>query len=147
MSKELRQRVPIKPGYFTVPGDPDEPPKLLGTRCNACGEHYFPRRALCARADCLSSDTTDVEMGPRGTLYSYTFVYMPLFGSSNLEHMDGYGVGQVDLPEGPRVQFPLAGKKDEFRVGQTLIAELDKLKEEGGHDVVSIRFRPVEEAQ
>ena len=80
-------------------------------------------------------------------MYSYTFVHMPLFGSSNLEHMDGYGVGQIDLPEGPRVQLPLAGKKDDFHIGQTLEAELDKMREDGNSDVVIVRFRPVEQGK
>jgi uncharacterized OB-fold protein len=144
MTEERRPRVPVKPGFFTVPEDPNEAPKIIGTKCNKCGEHYFPSRAICARAECLSEDTSDVLMGPRGTLFSYTFVHMPLFGSSNLEHMDGYGVGQVDLPEGPRVQLPLFGKKDDFKIGMTLEAELDKMREEGGTDVVIVRFRPVE---
>jgi len=147
MTQPTRPRVPIKAGYFTVPDDPAEPPKLLGTRCDRCGEHYFPRRAICARAECLSENVTDVEMGPRGTLYSYTFVHFPLFGSMNVEHMDGYGVGQVDLPEGPRVQLPLAGKQGDFRIGQTLQAELDTLREDGGRDLVIVRFRPVEEGR
>jgi uncharacterized OB-fold protein len=147
MTDAPRRRVPVKPGYFTVPDDPHEPPRLLASKCNACGEHYFPRRAICARAACLSDDVSDVEIGPRGTLFSYTFVHMPLFGSSNLEHMDGYGVGQVDLPEGPRVQLPLAGKKDDFRIGQTLEAELDKMREDGDSDVVIVRFRPVESSR
>ena len=137
--------MPINPGYFTIPDDPQEPPRLLGSKCEACGEYYFPRRAICARAECLSPNLTDVELGPRGSLYSYTFVHLPLFGSTNLEHTDGYGVGQVDLPEGPRVQLPLAGKQAEFRIGQTLQAELDVLREDGGNDVVIVRFRPVEE--
>src|SRR5881396_2314381 len=98
-----RTRVPVKAGYFTVPDDPAEPPRLLG----------------------------------------YTFVHFPLFGSMRVEHI-GYGVGQVDLPEGPRVQLPLAGKQEDYRVGQTLEAELEALREEGDHDVVIIRFRPVE---
>ncbi len=118
---------------------------MLGSKCEACGEHYFPRRAICARAECLSADLTDVELGPRGSLYSYTFVHLPLFGSTNHEHMDGYGVGLVDLREGPRVQLPLAGKQAEFRIGQTLQAELDVLREDDGSDVVTLRFRPVEE--
>ena len=137
-------RVPIKAGYFTVPDDPKEPPKLLGTRCEDCGEHFFPRRAVCAK--CLSERTADVEMGPRGTLYSYTFVHFPLFGSTRVEHI-GYGVGQVDLPEGPRVQLPLAGKQEDYRVGMALEAELDPMREENGRDVVIVRFRPVEEAR
>jgi uncharacterized OB-fold protein len=136
-----KRRVPVKAGYFTVPDDPGQPPKLLGTRCNDCGEHFFPRRAICAK--CLSRRTADVELGPRGTLYSYTFVHFPLFGSTRVEHI-GYGVGQIDLPEGPRVQLPLAGKQDDYRVGMTLEAELEPMREEDDRDVVIIRFRPLE---
>lgn len=135
-------RVPIKPGFFTVPENPSEPPKMLATRCDDCGEHFYPRRAICAK--CLSQRTSAVELEARGTLYSYTFVHFPLFGSTNLEHMDGYGVGQIDLPEGPRIQAPLAGKQDDFRIGQDLRAELDVLREEGGRQVVIVRFRSQE---
>src|SRR5712691_7210312 len=105
-----RTRVPVKAGYFTVPDDPAEPPRLLGSR---------------------------------GRLFSYTFVHFPLFGSMRVEHI-GYGVGQVDLPEGPRVQLPLAGKQEDYRVGLGVEAEVETLREEGDHDVVIIRFRPVE---
>ena len=139
-----RPRVPVKAGYFTVPEDPAEPPRLLGSRCEDCGEHFFPRRAVCAK--CLSRRTVDAALGPRGTLYSYTFVHFPLFGSMRVEHV-GYGVGQVDLAEGPRVQLPLAGKQEEYRIGMTLEAELEPLREEDGRDIVIIRFRPVESAR
>ena len=142
MPETPRPRVPVKAGYFTVPDDPAVPPKLLGTRCETCGEYFFPRRKICARAECLSPRTVDVEIGPRGTLYSYTFVHFPLFGSTRVEHI-GYGVGQVDLPEGPRVQLPLAGKQEDFKIGQTLEAELDPMREEDGREIVIIRFRPV----
>jgi uncharacterized OB-fold protein len=142
MAEPARIRVPIKEGYFTVPADPGVPPRLLGSRCEACGEHFFPRRVVCAK--CLAPRTVDVELGPRGTLYSYTFVHFPLFGSTRVEHI-GYGVGQVDLPEGPRVQLPLAGKQEDYRVGMTLEAELEPMREDAGRDVVIIRFRPVEE--
>jgi uncharacterized protein len=141
MAEQTRPRIPVKAGYFTVPDDPSTPPHLLGSRCEECGEHFFPRRAVCAK--CLSERVVEAELGPRGTLYSYTFVHFPLFGSMRVEHV-GYGVGQVDLPEGPRVQLPLAGKQEDYRVGMTLEAELEPLREEDGRDVVIIRFRPVE---
>ena len=144
MADQPRPRVPIKPGFFTVPDDPHEPPRLLGTKCRACGEYFYPRRAVCAK--CMSEQTTDVELEARGTLYSYTFVHLPLFGSTNMEHADGYGVGQIDLPEGPRVQAPLAGKQPEFRVGQTVRGELNVLRDDGAQDIVIVRFRPVEGA-
>lgn len=140
-----RMLVAMTPGHFTVPEDPREPPKLLGSRCESCDEHFYPRRAICAK--CLSPTMADVELGPRGTLYSYTFVHFPMFGSTRVEHV-GYGVGQVDLPEGPRVQFPLAGKQEEFRVGQAVQTELETLREEdGGREVVIVRFRPVQGGQ
>ena len=143
--KHRRMLVAMTPGHFTIPEDPREPPRLLGTRCEDCGEHFYPRRVICAK--CLSPSTRDTELGPRGTLYSYTFVHFPMFGSTRVEHV-GYGVGQVDLPEGPRVQFPLAGAQEEFRVGQTVETELETLREEdGGREVVIVRFRPVQDQQ
>jgi uncharacterized OB-fold protein len=140
-----RPRQPIKPGFFTVPDDPSQPPKLLGTRCEDCGEFFYPRRALCGK--CMSRKTAEVELDARGTLYSYTFVHLPLFGSTNMEHAAGYGVGQIDLPEGPRVQAPLAGTQAEFRVGQPVQGELDVLRDDGGTDIMIVRFRPLGEAR
>ena len=144
MAEQARQRVPIKPGFFTVPADASEAPRLLGTKCGACGEYFYPRRAICGK--CMSSQTSDVELEARGTLYSYTFVHLPLFGSTNMEHADGYGVGQIDLPEGPRVQAPLAGKQAEFKVGGSVKGELNVLREDGAQDIVIVRFRPLEGA-
>jgi uncharacterized OB-fold protein len=144
MADARRPRQPIKPGFFTVPDDPHETPHLLVTRCEDCGEVFYPRRAVCGK--CMSRRTAQVEVSARGTLYSYTFVHLPLFGSTNMEHADGYGVGQIDLPEGPRVQAPLAGKQAEFKVGQKVTGELDVLRDDGGTDIVIIRFRPVAEA-
>ena len=139
---DVRPRIPIKAGYFTIPDDPGAPPEVLCTRCQDCGEYFFPQRLVCAK--CLSRRTVETKVPARGTLYSFTFVHMPLFGSMRVEHMEGYGVGQVDLPEGPRLQVPLAGKKDDFRVGMRLVGELDALREEHGKEVVIIRFRPAE---
>ena len=142
MVESPKPRVPVKAGYFTVPSDPGEPPRFLCSRCEECGEHYFPRRRVCARPECLSTRLADVELGPRGTLYSYTFVQLPLFGSTR-EHATGYGVGQVDLPEGPRIQLPLAGTLEDYRIGMALEAELDPLREDADREVVIARFRPV----
>jgi uncharacterized OB-fold protein len=139
---DVRPRKALKEGYFTIPDDPNAPPDVCCTRCKDCGEYFFPRRGVCAK--CMSRNTEDVQVAGRGTLYSFTFVHMPLFGSMRIEHMEGYGVGQVDLPEGPRLQVPLAGKQAEFKVGMKLVGELEALREDGGADIVILRFRPAE---
>jgi uncharacterized OB-fold protein len=132
-------RVPIEPGFFTIPADPAEPPRLLGSRCRACAETFFPRRSVCAR--CLAIGTDDVLLGPHGRLWTWTWCRLPLFGSRRSD--GGYGVGQVDLPEGPRVQAVLAGRREEFSIGMQLVLDLETLgSTEDGSDVVIFRFRP-----
>lgn len=93
----------------------------------------------------MSAQTVDVELEARGRLYSYTFVHLPLFGSTNVEHLGGYGVGQIDLPEGPRLQAPLAGEANTFRIGQWLRGEFTVLREEGNTEIVIVRFRATPE--
>jgi uncharacterized OB-fold protein len=143
MSHDRKLRVPIEPGFFTIPDDPAEPPRLLGSLCPACGEYFFPRRFVCAR--CLAEGTQDVLLSSRGALYTWTYVYFPLFGGKRGDHAGGYGVGQVDLPEGPRVQAVLSGGPDAFRIGMEMELELETLHEDReGREVVIHRFRPLE---
>jgi hypothetical protein len=62
--------------------------------------------------------------------------------------MRGYGVGQIDLPEGPRVQAVLSGGERDFRIGMPMCLELECLKQnKDGQDVVIFRFRPSEDAR
>jgi uncharacterized OB-fold protein len=146
MSEARKARVPIEPGFFTVPEDPAASPRLLGSRCRACGEVFFPRRLVCAR--CLAEGTQDVELSTRGRLYTWTYVHFPLFGGKRAEHAGGYGVGQVDLPEGPRIQAVLSGGPDDFHIGMEMELELETLREnKEGQQVVIHRFRPLEAAR
>jgi uncharacterized protein len=133
-------RVAIEEGLFTVPDDPTEAPRLLGSRCQSCGEVFYPRRFVCAK--CLHEGTDDLELGPRGTLYTWTYVHVPLFAKKD-GTVDAYGVGQIDLPEGPRVQAILVGGPDDFAIGMELELELEALgPDKAGNDVVIYRFRP-----
>lgn len=134
-------RVAIEAGYFTIPADPGEPPRLLGSRCPACGEHFYPRRHVCAQ--CLREGTDDVLLGPTGRLWTWTYVHVPLFAKKD-GSVDAYGVGQVDLPEGPRVQAILVGGPDDFEIGMELELDLETLStDRDGHDVVIYRFKPM----
>jgi uncharacterized OB-fold protein len=134
-------RVPIAEGFFTVPDDPTEPPRLLGSRCQRCSEAFFPRREVCAK--CLNEGTDDIELSPRGTIYTWTYVHVPLFAKADAK-VSKYGVGQVDLPEGPRVQAILVGGPDDFSIGMEVETDLEVLRtDDDGNEVVIYRFRPV----
>ena len=140
----MSERVPIENGYFTVPASEGEAPMLLGSRCTACQETFYPMRSVCA--SCLHRETADVSMGPRGTLYTWTYLYVPLFNSQRATD-GGYAVGQIDLPEGPRIQAVLDGGPDDFKIGMSMNMELETLREnKEGQEVVVFRFRPSEES-
>lgn len=134
-------RIPIEEGFFTIPDDPDARPRLLASRCPACSEVFFPRRHVCAR--CLAEGCADVEIGPTGRLWTWTYVHVPLFAKTDAK-VGAYGVGQVDLPEGPRVQAILVGGPEDFRIGMELELDLETLSvDEHGDETVIYRFRPV----
>ncbi len=140
------RRRAIEEGFFTIPDDTGASPRLLGSRCRACGETFFPRRAVCAK--CLAIGTEPVELGPRGRLWTWTWCHLPLFGSRRSADDGGYGVGQVDLPEGPRVQCVLAGKRGDFSIGMELVLDLELLGQtKEGEDLVIFRFRPLTAAE
>lgn len=134
-------RIPIEEGFFRIPDDPAEPPHLLGSRCPSCEEVFFPRRLVCAR--CLHEGTEDVELSTRGRIHTWTYCHVPLFGKTDTSS-GGYGVAQVDLPEGPRVQSILQGGPGDFAIGQEVEIDLEVLRTEAnGDEVVIYRFRPV----
>jgi uncharacterized OB-fold protein len=135
-------RVPIEAGYFRIPDDPGAPPVLLGSRCPNCGEVFFPRRMVCAK--CLYEGTDDVDLSTRGWLWTWTYCHVPLFGKKDAD-VPGYGVGQVDLPEGPRIQAILMGDAADFEIGMDVETDLETLRTNSdGDEVVIYRFRPRE---
>ncbi len=133
-------RVPVA-DYFEVTDRDDAPARLRGSRCPACDEVFYPRRLVCAK--CLTEGTDDVLLGTTGTLYTWTWVHVPLFAKTDAK-VSEYAVGQVDLPEGPRVQAILMGSPGDFSIGMQLELGLETLRQDAdGNDVVIYRFVPV----
>ena len=133
-------RVPIAPDYFEVTDDDASPVRLKGSRCPACGEVFYPRRLVCAK--CLHEGTNDVLLGTTGTLFTWTWVHVPLFAKTDAA-VSAYGVGQVDLPDGPRIQAILMGEPDDFSIGMSLQLDVETLRQDDdGNDLVIYRFKP-----
>ena len=131
-------QVSMAPDYFEV-GDVGV--RLKGSKCKACGEVFYPRRIVCAK--CLHEGTDDVYLSTTGTLYTWTWVHVPLFAKTDAK-VSSYGVGQVDLPEGPRIQAILQGEPGDFAIGMQLSLDVETLRQDAdGNDVVIYRFRPL----
>ena len=131
-------QVSMAPDYFDMTEDG---PRLKGSACPACAEVFYPRRLVCAK--CLHEGTDDVVLGTTGTLHTWTWVHVPLFAKTDAT-VSAYGVGQVDLPEGPRVQAILLGEPEDFSIGMQVEIDAETLRQDDdGNDVVIYRFRPV----
>jgi uncharacterized OB-fold protein len=83
-----------------------------------------------------------VLLSTSGTLHTWTWVHVPLFAKTDAT-VSEYAVGQVDLPEGPRVQAILMGEPSDFSIGMQVELDLETLRQDdAGNDVVIYRFKP-----
>jgi uncharacterized protein len=109
--------------------------RLLIQRCEACGRAQHYPRPFCSA--CWSDQVRWEEASGRGTLYTYSTVYMndlPPFGDRL-----PYVVAAVDLEEGPRIMTNIVGADPaELRVGMALTVEFQALDDEISAPV----FRP-----
>jgi len=134
-----RKRVPIVEGLFTMPSSPGERPRLIGSRCKACGEVFLPKRAVCAH--CYKQDMEEIFLSGKGELYTYTVVRAPVLGYLG---PIPFMVGEIELPEGLRIQSILTGCEPEgLEIGMPMEITLGKLEEdEAGNEVVTYMFSP-----
>ena len=128
-------RVSFRPDVLEVG---PEGGRLRGSRCPACGAHFFPPREICSR--CLG-ELEAVALSGRGTVYTYTVIHQ---GPPGFEAP--YVLAYVDLPEGVRVLGQVEVAPEEARIGTEVELTLTTLGRDGdGREVVGFRFRPTGE--
>jgi uncharacterized protein len=126
---------PLDGWLFRVNGDT---PVLLGSRCETCNESFFPRRRICPI--CLG-DLRALELSGRGELYSHTFVHGRSAAWGKV-YGEGYGVGEVDLTDGPRIQTVLTGEAESWEIGMPMRIDLEVVDQSDQEAVVMFCFRP-----
>ena len=125
--------VAVHDGLFTM--EPE--PRLIGGKCQACGQHQFPRSSLCQY--CGGDDTAEVLLSPTGTLWAWTAVTAAPPGYKGDVP---YGFGVVELPEGLRVLTRLTESDPAaLRFGDALTLQLVPLHaDDDGRDVLTWAF-------
>jgi uncharacterized OB-fold protein len=83
----------------------------------------------------------DVVLEARGTLWSWSYAHLPWPGLASPSGSDGYGVGLIDLPEGPRVLGVLLGAQGDWEIGDTMVGVAFDLMERDGETVCLMAFR------
>jgi uncharacterized OB-fold protein len=137
-----QKQIPVAEGVFTWPSDE---PGLIGSRCETCGEHFFPKVKLCQNPDCPNKgDVKEVFLSRSGKLWSYTIQHYapppPYRGPVPLT------IGLVELPENLKIMGQLTGcEEEDLKIGMDMELVIEKLfEDEEGREVVTWKFRPAQ---
>ena len=134
--------VPIAEGLFA---GSLETPRLLGSRCEACGETTFPAQKGCP--SCTSQKCEEIALSPRGTLWTWTIQNFPpphpYLGDP--ENFVPFGVGYVELAEGVRVESRLTeSDAQRLSIGMEMELTLEPFgQDDEGREIVTFAFTPV----
>ena len=134
-------RIPVAEGVFTWPSDD---PRLIGSRCTACGIVTFPAQASCPR--CPSTEMAEHLLPRQGRLWAWTTQEFPPpsppYAGPTGDDFVPYAVGYVELGDEVRVETRLTQMQG-LRIGMDLELVLVPFRrDEAGNEVVTFAFRP-----
>jgi len=124
---------------------------LMGSRCVACGELYFPRARGCTR--CCGTELVDTALGHSGRLWSWTiqgFRPKPPYDGSSANGGEAsfqpYGVGYVELECGLKVESRLTVADPAWlRIGMPMRLTLEAYRHQpAGEALHTFAFEPID---
>ncbi len=133
----------MKEGLWTIPSTASEEPQLIGSKCPACGELFFPKKKKGICIHCQHQGLEDIKLSRRGKIHSFSVVTQqpPRFFLGDVP----YAYGWIELPEGVMVRAMFTGCDFEtLKVDMDVELVIEKLgDDEQGNEVMAHKFRPV----
>lgn len=112
---------------------------LLGTRCESCSYTYVPARLFCER--CFAELSPDVEVGPEGTLVSFTILFAGLEGEP-LDEPETIGLVRLDRADAVMMHRIVETGDEPLEIGERVEAVF--AAERTGSILDLEGFRPLE---
>lgn len=95
--------------------------KLMGAKCNKCGDILVPPRPICPK--CFSSNLSWIQLENRGKLLTYTVIHV---APGMFQHMVPYAMGIIELKNGVRLPGIIQGvKHEDLKIGMELEVDFD----------------------
>jgi uncharacterized OB-fold protein len=113
---------------------------LLGSRCEACAYTYVPARLFCER--CFAELNADVEVGPAGTLVSFTIAFVD-GQRGRLDEPVTYGLVRPDGADAVLLHRILETGDEPLEIGERVEAVLRAEAERSGSIDDLEGFRPL----
>jgi uncharacterized OB-fold protein len=140
----MMARVPVADRVFTWPSDE---PRLIGSRCTACGMVTFPSQDSCPR--CASTAMQEHLLARRGHLWAWTTQHFPPpsppYTGPSGEAFAPFGVGYVELAGEIKVEARLT-EVDPDRLTEGMEMELVVVPfgtDDDANEIMTFAFRPV----
>lgn len=134
----MAERQPLEEGYFVMPDAAHQHPRLIGSYSPKADECFFPRRKRCP---ITFGPVEDRMLSSEGVLYSWTWIATLKYGAMTTGG-EPHGVGQVDLPEGVRVQTRLLGSQGDWEIGMPMVLDLLPIStDDAGTELCTFAFR------
>jgi uncharacterized OB-fold protein len=142
-----KKRTPAIEGWFTD----DDDPRLLGTRCKACGNLFFPREeTFCRNPACAGTEFEEVKLGRRGRLWSFTnnCYAPPAPYVAPTDPFEPYAIAAVELEQEKIVvlgQVVPGFAVEDLEAGMEMELVTDTLFEDEENEYVVWKWRPTQE--
>jgi uncharacterized OB-fold protein len=114
---------------------------ILGSRCECCSYTYVPACLFCER--CFAELAADVELGPGGTLRSFTIGFVGVEGEP-LDVPVTLGLVQLDGADACMLHFVLDMSDEPLEIGERVEAVLRPPDRRTGSILDIEGFRPIE---
>lgn len=143
VNSDSKKVIPVLEGLWTTPSSPNEKPQLIGSRCPACGELFFPKKEKGLCVYCQKKGLEDVKLSREGKIATFTVVMIPPAGGYYKGPVP-YAYGAVNLIDEVELYTLFTGDLDELRVGMDVEMVIEKLfDDDEGNEVMTYKFRAI----
>jgi uncharacterized OB-fold protein len=114
---------------------------LIGTRCERCGQHFFPPRTFCPHCR-REGIIAEHHFKGTGKVITYTVIRS---ASDQFEFTTPYVLAVVELDEGPRMTAQIAVAPEEIKIGMPVTRVFRRIATDGESGIIhyGTKFVPV----
>ena len=115
---------------------------LIGSKCNTCGELFFPSRVVCPNCR-RKGDLEPFQFSGKGKIHTYSIIRS---ASDDFKKAAPYAVAVVELEEGAKLTSQLVDcDVDNIEIGDEVEMVFRKIREDGKDGVISYgyKFKPI----
>ncbi len=115
---------------------------LIGTRCEKCGEYYYPPRNMCPKCR-RHGVIVPFKFKGKGEVLTYTIVHS---AAKDYAKQAPYILAIIELEEGPRLTSQVICAHEDIHIGMKVKSAFRRLGEESGKGMIyyGTKFIPLE---